>query len=182
MTNKYSKLKPKIKPLPIIIMVAVVVVFIVAIILLRPSASKRFQNDFNSVGAKLPNDHVFVEISYKEFNKKTDNKENFVVFIGHPRDQGSSDEVEYYDNYFKKENVIEKLKAIYYLNSSKLSEEETQALATQLYQSEGLQTPQLLYYHDGKLLYSRHDGAYTSVSNKPAGQIEAFFEAVYKKL
>ncbi len=182
MTNKYSKLKPKIKPLPLIIIGVVIVVFIVAIILLRPSGSKKIQNAFNNVGADLPNDHVFVEISYKTMNKKISNKENFLVFIGQPYDQGSPQEVKYYDSYFKSENVDDKLKAIYYLNASKLSEEETQVLATQLFMSEGLQTPQLIYYHEGKLLYTRNDGAYTSVSTKALGQIQAFFQAVYNKL
>lgn len=182
MTNKYSRLKPKIKPLPIIIMVIMVIVFIIAILLLRPSASKNFQNAFNNAGANLPSDHVFVEISYKEYQKKQEKEENFVVFIGNPYDQGSPGEVEYYNKYFKLENVKEKLKAIYYLNSSKLSEEQTQALTALLLQSEGLQTPQLLYYHEGKLLYSRNDTTYTAVSAKPTGQIQAFFRAVYNKL
>jgi len=186
MTNKYSRLKPKIKPLPIIIMVVMVVVFIVAILLLRPSASKKIQNSFNNVISnaqeKLPNDHVFVEISYKEYKKKEDKKENFLMFVGNPYDQASPGEVKYYDSYFKSEKVNEKLTVIYYLDSSKLNEEQTKELTMLSMSGETLQTPQLFYFHDGLMIYSRNDTAYTSVSTKPQGQIQAFFRAVYNKL
>lgn len=179
MAKRYKKLQPKLRPLPFIIMGVIIVVFVVFLIMMTPSAKKRFETAYNARGANLPKDHVFVEISYKDFEKKVEAKENFVVYIGYPDCQGCIGEVNYYDTYFKSE-LNDSIQSIYYLNATKLKDEQVKVFQTSLHLEE-FKTPQLLYYHEGSFLYSRNDSAYTSVSTKAQGQIQAFFQAVYQK-
>ena len=76
----------------------------------------------------------------------------------------------------------EKLTVIYYLDSSKLNEEQTKELTMLSMSGETLQTPQLFYFHDGLMIYSKKRYSIYILYPKPQGQIQAFFRAVYNKL
>lgn len=173
MAKKYRKIQPKLKPLPFVIMGVIIVLFIVFLVLMTPTAKQKISNTYNSRGADLPKDHVFVEMNYKTYEKKLKDKENFVVYIGHPDCQACISEIKYYDTYFKDAGLTDNLKTIYYLNSTKLTAQQAKDLATRL-SAEELKTPQLLYYHNGALTFNRSDAKYSEFSEKAPGQIKQF--------
>lgn len=179
MANRYKKLQPKLKPLPFIIMGVIIVLFVVFLIIMTPTAKQRIANDYNARGAEIPKDHVFVEISYKEYEKKRDNKENFVLYIGALDCQSCITEIKYYDMYFKSEGLEDSLKNVYYINSKKLSEKQIETLQT-LIQKE-FATPQLMYFHQGSMLYTKSDLKYTEQTDKIPGQVQLFYKDVLEK-
>ena len=174
MAKRYRKIQPKLKPLPFVIMGVIIVLFIVFLVLMTPTAQQRITTAYNSRGAGLEKDHVFVEINYKTYEKKLQNKESFVLYIGHPDCQACIGEMKYYDTYFKNAKLDENVKTIYYLNSTKLTADQATALAKAL-SAEELETPQLLYYHNGAITFNRSDTKYSEYSEKAPGQIQRFF-------
>ncbi|HHT39399.1 MAG TPA: hypothetical protein GX001_02870, partial [Acholeplasmataceae bacterium] len=83
MANKYSRLKPKIKPLPFIIMGIIVVVIAVFIIVLKPNPKKQFYQDYNIKRVAEDEGYLFEEVTVKALKKKNNKEEKMIVYIGY---------------------------------------------------------------------------------------------------
>lgn len=178
MAKKYSRLQPKLRPLPFVIMGVVIVAFVVFLILLTPTAKQRFLNAYNNSGADLPKNHVFVDIEYNDIVKKLNNKENFVLYIGSPSCQTCVSEVKYYDQYFKESNLSESLDNIYYFSATSFAKH-----AEDFYAKTGIEvesTPQVFYFHQGNITFKRSDSQFQG-SGTAAGEIKQFFQAIENK-
>ena len=95
----------------------------------------------------------FYEISYKELMKKVDNKETFAILI-------KKNDCQYCELYFPKlERIVkeEKIKNIYYINLSNLSEKDKDSLESFITFNG---TPQTIFFEEGKELdtYTRING------------------------
>lgn len=175
MSNKYSKLKPKIKPLPFIILGLVLVLILVLVLVLRPNPKKTFFNDYE--GANIPENHIFEEVSYKTLNKKAKN-ETMLVYIGFPN-LNFNKEVEYYYLEFYNQGLDEYFDKIYYLNLAKLKGNEFEAVI-QKYEAafDGQQwKPTLIYITEGEVTLNRSD----YLSEGVATAIRNFYKDVLKE-
>ncbi|MCK9233970.1 MAG: hypothetical protein RBS76_01835 [Acholeplasmatales bacterium] len=177
MANKYSRLKPKIKPLPFIIMGIIVVVIAVFIIVLKPNPKKQFYQDYNIKRVAEDEGYLFEEVTVKALKKKNNKEEKMIVYIGYSDCGNCQAEVKYYYKEFYKQNLNEDFKKIYYLNLRKVKDKDFQELANLGVTFDEQQqqiNPFLIYYEEGQVK-ERHEGL---GGEGFAAKIQTFYERV----
>ncbi len=180
MAKRYKKLQPKLKPLPFIVMGAILAVFILLIVFLRDTPQQRLEKQFNSVGADLASDHVLEEVKLSVVLGKIEKNEKIVVFFGTPTCSVCVQEVGFYNSEFKEAGLKEKLQKIYYVNVTKLTENQTDKFFED-YGVDLTTTPNLLYFENDEVSLSRNDEQFNLEGTKTRGQIHSFFIGVYNK-
>ncbi len=177
MANKYSRLKPKIQPIPFVVLGAIVILIAVLVVVLKPDSKKGFYESYKQ--SDIPEDHVFEEISLKQLNKKIAKNEKLLVYFGYPGCTNCISEVKYYQIEFYNQGMDEKFSKIYYINLAKLKEKEFETLV-ELFNIQATESgfkAELFYFNEGELVISR--GTYTS--GNFASQIVSFYKAVKNK-
>ncbi len=179
MANKYSKLKPKIKPLPFIILGAVIVAITIFAIVLRPNKKNSFYESYKS--ADIPKNHIFKEITLKELAKKQADKEKMLVYIGYPGCSNCVNEVKYYYIEFFNEGLDEYFESIYYIDLTKIKQKDFEKIA-ELYgvtanQETGQFNAFLFYFEEGEIKVNRN--SYNS--GRVGTNIRNFYKKVKEK-
>ncbi len=173
MSNKYSRLKPKIKPLPFIILGAVLVVVAVLAIVLQPNKKNLFYENYKY--SDIPKDHIFKEITFKQLKSKQAKNEKMLVYFGYPQCTNCIEEVKYYNIEFFNENMDEYFDSIYYVDLTKLKSKDFQKLAEDYGISGNPETGQfnafLIYFEEGEIKVNRN----SFTGGKIASNIKNFY-------
>lgn len=174
MKKSYKNPQVTVKPLNLIIVGLVITIFVALIFLLQPNDQKKIYKAYSSAGStNLVEDHVFKSITVKDLMKKIDNKEAVVFYFGSTGCSYCVTEIGYYDLEFKNAGLEDSLKYIYYLDATKVSNENITKLQTK-YSIELNATPKVYFFNDGAKVFDR---ASENSGSTPA-QIRAFFQKI----
>ncbi len=171
MSNKYSRLKPKIKPLPFIILGAVIVAVVILAIVLRPNKENTFYENYKY--ADIPKEHIFEAV--KQLAKKQNKKENMLVYFGYPQCSNCMEEVKYYYIEFFNQEMDQHFEKIYYIDLTKLKQKDFENVAENYGVAGNPETGQfnafLFYFEEGEIKVNRN----SFTSGKIASNIKNFY-------
>lgn len=158
MAKKYNKQKVKLTRNAIIILaVALVVVVSVIVFTNLPTEKKKINDTYSS----LSTTHVFDKISYSEFKKKMNNKEEFILFYGKKDCEACQARINDLNSTAQTLNV----KVIYYLDANSLSDTQK----SELYNTYGVKknfTPQLLSFKEGAKVLGTYEDMFGKAYNE----------------
>lgn len=150
MANKYKKEKTKLgKNAIIIIAVSILVIVGVFVFTNLPNPKKQIMDVYPSL---TTSEHVFEKISYSQFEKKMEAKEQFFVFYGKKDCEACQARVADVNT----TAASLKIKVVYYLDANSLSDEQK----SELYNTYNVKknfTPQLLSFNDGKKVLGTYE-------------------------
>lgn len=154
MAYRSKKLRRKVSPWTIMTIAIVVVALVGITLLLQPTKKRKIYNQFQNY--ELPKEeHVFEELSFKKLMKKLENNEDLILFLGSPLDNNSRIEIAEYNNEFNKQNVSEVIDKVYYLNVSKLKEDQIKILKED-YKLNVDSIPELVYFNNDEVVFNKN--------------------------
>lgn len=151
MANKYHNLEPKVPKEVIYALIGFVVIVLALILIIRPSASEKFYNEFSAqaVTSDFTEDHPFYELTYKQLVKKLENEENVIVLFGSSASDVTVAYLGSYQKYYESLDVDSYSEYIYFFDIGDNSDEFAELVDT--YEDVTASTNQLILFMNNEV-------------------------------
>ncbi|MBU1093071.1 MAG: hypothetical protein KKH01_01270 [Firmicutes bacterium] len=157
MSDKYTKVEPKIHPITIIAIVSFFVVVLAIIFIFKPSDQTVIYKAYEPYATSdFTEDHPFVTVAYdsKLFNKGLDKilseDEIVILYIGYPTCPSCQAHIGAFEKYFYSEGFDAYANQIYYMDPN--DDLDSVNLVIENYPDVEATTPQLLVFQNGELI------------------------------
>lgn len=157
MSDKYTKVEPKIHPVTLIAIITFFVVIISLIFIFKPNDQTVIYTSYEPYATSdFTEDHPYVSVNYnsKLFNRGLDKiitkEETVVIYMGFPGCPSCQAHIGAFEKYYHSTGFDEYASKIYYLNASEKPDDANALVAD--FPDIQATTPQLLVFHNGELI------------------------------
>jgi len=157
MSDKYTKVEPKIHPITLIAIASFFVVVLAIIFIFKPSDQKVIYTAYEPYATSdFTEDHPFVTVAYdsklfsKGFDKILEEDEVVALYIGYPTCPSCQAHIGAFEKYYHSEGFDEYVSQIYYMDPNDDLDSVNAVLEN--FTDVEATTPQLLIFHNGELI------------------------------